>query len=131
MPALPGWGCWAEAPRDAGGRRRSQAVAGVGHFPRTPLSCAHLVGSLHFSHRTGSGKVNALLLLKMGPCGREILLVYLPERQRLFIALMVKGRKMEGVYKVKLICMLSNVAFTTRIWTLCVECVVVAVQTPL
>lgn len=50
MPALPGWGCWAEAPRDAGGRRRSQAAAGVGHFPRTLLCCARLVGSLCFSH---------------------------------------------------------------------------------
>lgn len=95
----PGCGCWAEAAEGCGWNTgaRHQQDQGIflgSHFPAHTLwvLCTSVIS-------TGSRNVNALLILKMGQCGRDTFLLYLPTWRRLFIALIVKGRKLKGFIK--------------------------------
>lgn len=107
MPALPGWGCRAEAPRDAGGRRRSQAVAGAGHSPRTPLSCARLAGSLRFSHRHRQRKGKCAFASEDGTTRQRDFTGVPSQMTEAFHCPGGEGKEDgEGVYKVKLIWLL-------------------------
>lgn len=101
-------------------------MAGVRCFPRTLLSCACLTGSLCFSHRYRQWKGKCTFASEDGTVWQRCFTVVPSHMTQAF-----HYPDGKGFYKVKLMCVFSNVAFATQIWTQCTECIVVAVQTPL